>query len=157
MQYFIDYMTEASVIANGRPIWITEYGMDDNGGNPYYEPHVQQFMKNTTYWCDQQSFIERYAWFGNYANNLLNSAGTALSARGQIWNSYVGTNYVYGFPPRIAGGVAQAKELKEEESVDIEEAKKTAQEGDANAWVRGNFPDKMWWKQDGHMKKERLL
>lgn len=98
MQYFIDYMTNASRIANGRPVWITEYGMDNSN---YAESAVQAFLKNTTYWSDQQpsSFIYRYAWFGNFANNLLNSNLTALSAKGQIWDNYTG-GYVYSFNKR---------------------------------------------------------
>lgn len=147
MQYFIDYMTQASVIANGRPIWITEYGMDQT----YQEPAVQQFMRNTTYWCDQQSFIERYAWFGNYPNNLLNSAGTALSPRGVIWNSYAGSNYVYGFSGRVAANVAEAKEVNGPSAEEVEEAQERGRDGDESDWAREGFVEKMWWKGDGHM------
>ena len=108
-------------------------------------------MKNTTYWCDQQPFIERYAWFGNYPNNLLNSAGTALSARGQIWNSYVGTNYVYGFPARVAASVEEAKVVKRPEAEEMDEAKTLGKDGDASEWARVGFVERMWWKGDGHM------
>ncbi len=147
MQYFIDYMTNASVIANGRPIWITEYGMD----NSYYEPHVQQFMKNSTYWCDRQPFIERYAWFGNYPNNLLDPAGTALGPRGVIWNSYVGSNYVYGFPARVAGTVEEAREVNALDAGEVEAARAVGKDGDEGGWKREGFLDRMWWKGDGHM------
>jgi hypothetical protein len=146
MEYFIEYMRNASVIAQGRPIWITEYGMDDPN---YYEPHVQQFFKNTTYWCDQQPFIERYAWFGNYANNLLTSAGNGLSPRGVLWHNYTGTGYV-GFNARVAGSIGEAKAV----GVDQDQVRAGSEtEGEA-AWERGNFAEKMWWKQDGHMDRK---
>jgi Glycosyl hydrolase catalytic core len=142
MDYFVEYMQNASIIAAGRPVWITEYGMD----NPnYYEPHVQQFMKNTTYWCDQQSFIERYAWFGDYTNNLLNAAGTALSARGAIWNSYVGSGYV-----QLNGRVAPEAKAVGDRGGGVGSAG-TATDQDAEGWDRGGFVEKMWWKQNGHM------
>jgi hypothetical protein len=95
-QYFQDYMTEKYNLFGQRPIWITEYGMDQ----PYQEAAILQFLRNTTYWVDQQPWVEKTCWFGNYNNNLLTSDGTALSARGQVWNSYKGTNYVYGFSKR---------------------------------------------------------
>ena len=117
MQYFIDYMNNASIIAQGRPIWITEYGMDYNGGNSYAETAVQAFVKNTTYYCDQQpsTFIYRYAWFGNYQNNLLNSAATALSPRGLLWDNYTG-GYVYSFNKRGESTGLWSREEEEEAS-----------------------------------------
>ena len=117
----------------------------------YQEPAVQQFMRNTTYWCDQQNFIERYAWFGNYPNNLLNSAGTALSPRGVIWNSYRGSNYVYGFSGRVAASVAEAKEVTGPSAEEVEEAQEMRKDGDESEWAREGFVEKMWWKGDGHM------
>ncbi|ETN41927.1 uncharacterized protein HMPREF1541_03866 [Cyphellophora europaea CBS 101466] len=92
-QYFQDYMVNASRIGGDRPIWITEYGMD----KIYPEPAVLQFVRNTTYWVDQQPWIQKTAWFGNYNNNLLNADGSGLSQRGRVWKEYVGSNYVYGF------------------------------------------------------------
>lgn len=92
-QYFQDYMTEAYQRFGRRPIWITEYGMDQR----YLEPATLQFIRNTTYWVDQQPWIEKTCWFGNYVNNLLNADGSGLSPRGELWNSYVGNGFVYGF------------------------------------------------------------
>jgi hypothetical protein len=98
MSYFQDYMRTAYGIGGNRPIWITEYGMDNNQGRgPYAESAVLQFIRNTTYWVEQQSWIEKLSWFGSYKNNLLNANGTGLTQRGDVWNSYAGTNYVYGF------------------------------------------------------------
>ena len=120
--------------------------MDNNN---YAEAAVQQFMRNTTYWCDQQSFIERYAWFGNYAGNLLNSGGTGLSSRGQVYDTYNGTGYVYGFSaptgPRVAGGAAEGRvagrvsEAKEMWELAMDKAVRE----DESEWARGDFVEKM--------------
>lgn len=99
-QYFEDYMTTAYQTFGRRPVWITEYGMDQN----YLEPAVLQFIRNTTYWVEQQPWIEKTCWFGNYRNNLLNADGSALSQRGQMWNSYKGIGYVTGFNKKRQAG-----------------------------------------------------
>ena len=120
----------------------------------YSEADTLHFIRNTTYWCDRQPFIERYAWFGNYPNNLLNSAGTALSPRGNIWNDYVGTNYVYfPSPPvsRVAGTVEEARKAAPPDADEVEEARERGMDGDEREWDRDGFVERMWWKNDGHM------
>lgn len=96
IDYFKDYMTQAyNVTGRGRyPIWITEFGMD----RPDYPTAVvQQFLKNASKWCDETTWVERYAWFGNFrseggaTNLLLNADGSGLSALGKVWGSYNGT------------------------------------------------------------------
>jgi hypothetical protein len=154
MEYFISYMTEAHTRWPNYPIWITEYGMDNTN---YYEPHVLQFIRNTTTWCDAQPWIERYAWFGNYPNNLINAQSTALSPRGELWNSYANSSYVYGYPARLApaGSVEEAKKVKlldqEVGGSSPEEIGASAEAEDESGWSRGFFPEKLWWKQDGQM------
>jgi hypothetical protein len=110
MQYFIDYVTDAHQRWPNYPIWITEYGMDNTN---YQEAAVLQFIRNTTTWCDAQPWIERYAWFGTYPNNLINAQSNGLSQRGQPWNGYVNQSYVYGFG-RVAqaAGIEEAKKVK---------------------------------------------
>ncbi len=96
IQYFMDYITEAyQQTGGGRwPVWVTEFGMDRPD---YDQATVVQFMKNATRWMDQQSWIERYAWFGNFNSDsgktdmLLNADGSGRGPLGNVWYSYNGT------------------------------------------------------------------
>ncbi|KAJ9631122.1 hypothetical protein H2204_008344 [Knufia peltigerae] len=96
IEYFMDYITMAyNTTGGGRyPVWVTEFGMDN--GN-YDQSVVVEFMKNATNWMDQQPWIERYAWFGNFpsANGvtdmLLNADGSARGPLGNVWYTYNGT------------------------------------------------------------------
>jgi len=89
--YLQSYVQQAYQAAGQRPIWITEFGMDSQY---YSDADVQIFLKNATTWLDQQTYVHRYTWFGDFTGYLLNSNGTALSADGVIWNNYTG-GYVY--------------------------------------------------------------
>ncbi len=71
--------------------------------NNYDLPTTVQFLKNATLWMDQQDWVERYAWFGNYpggktsygaptTNMLLNVDGSGRSALGDVWYRFNGTN-----------------------------------------------------------------
>jgi hypothetical protein len=82
------------------PIWITEFGMDQN----FYDINTNvQFLKNASLWMDEQSWVERYAWFGNFpqgpgmyggsaTDKLLNFDGSGRSVLGDVWYGYNGTN-----------------------------------------------------------------
>ncbi|KAK7905814.1 hypothetical protein LTR67_000538 [Exophiala xenobiotica] len=96
IDYFIDYVTGAyNVTGAGKyPVWVTEFGMDSPN---YDQATVVAFMENATRWMDQQSWIERYAWFGNFPSTagetdmLLNADGSARGPLGNVWYSYNGT------------------------------------------------------------------
>ncbi|KAH6665724.1 glycosyl hydrolase catalytic core-domain-containing protein [Halenospora varia] len=57
LDYFKEYMKNASVIADGKPVWITEFSADGT------EEQQIAFMKEILPWLDAQPYIERYAWF----------------------------------------------------------------------------------------------
>ncbi|KAH8656588.1 glycosyl hydrolase catalytic core-domain-containing protein [Tricladium varicosporioides] len=57
LDYFKEYMKNASIIADGKPVWITEFSADGT------EEQQIDFMKNILPWLDAQPYIERYAWF----------------------------------------------------------------------------------------------
>jgi hypothetical protein len=96
IDYFIDYVTGAyNVTGAGKyPVWVTEFGMDSPD---YDQATVVAFMENATRWMDQQSWIERYAWFGNFPSTggetdmLLNADGSGRGPLGNVWYSYNGT------------------------------------------------------------------
>ena len=54
------------MVGGNRPIYLTEFGMD----SIYYnETDVGTFLKNATTWLDAQSYVVRYAWFGDFAQS----------------------------------------------------------------------------------------
>ncbi|ETI20818.1 hypothetical protein G647_07160 [Cladophialophora carrionii CBS 160.54] len=82
------------------PVWITEFGLDQN--NYDWATNVA-FLKNASRWMDQQVWVERYAWFGNFPGGLtsygapttgmlLNTDGSGRSALGDVWYRYNGTS-----------------------------------------------------------------
>jgi hypothetical protein len=94
--YFQQYVAQAYNVSGGRPLWVTEFGMDQD----YYDPDVQTFLKASLDFLDNTTYVQRYAYFGAYpgdlANNfgkglLVNNAGTGLSAEGVIFNNYTGS------------------------------------------------------------------
>ena len=85
LQYYVE---QAYNVSGGKPIWLTEFGMD----NTYSDSLVQSFMKQSVAWLDSVPYVKRYAWFGNYPGLLINSAGSALSVDGVIFNNYT-ANY----------------------------------------------------------------
>ena len=145
MQYFMDYMAQAQKTAAAagypnRPVWITEYGMDNSN---YPEAAVLQFLRNTTYWVDIQpnSFIAKTCWFGNFANNLLNANATGRSTRGDIWNN-PSTGYVYGFSKREAevegleplGNVLERRQMEGVRSYEYEKREEADGGGHLDGW-----------------------
>lgn len=87
--YLESYIQQARAITNGKPIWITEFGITSE--NPYTEAQLEQFLKTSMSWMDQQSDIARYAFFMDQAGGLMNAAGTNISAAGNIYNTYTNT------------------------------------------------------------------
>lgn len=58
------------------PVWITEFQC--------YGTEAQQiaFLKEVLPWMDEQDYVQRYAYFGAFPNDLVNAAGTGLSDLG---------------------------------------------------------------------------
>jgi len=50
----------------GKPIWVTEYGLQNFSGSPKYPSGAQAaaFIKGSTNGMESRSYVERYAWFG---------------------------------------------------------------------------------------------
>lgn len=75
---FKNHVTKAHEISGGRPVWITEFqGSGDSA-------QQQAFLNEVLPWLDQQSFVERYAYFMASDGNLI-SSGTSLSPVGQVF------------------------------------------------------------------------
>lgn len=79
---FKNHVTKAHEISEGRPVWITEFqGSGDSA-------QQQAFLHEVIPWLDQQSFVERYAYFMASDGNLI-SSGTTLSPVGEAFANSV--------------------------------------------------------------------
>lgn len=85
--YFEEYINSARAVAAGRPIWITEFGLDST--NSYTDAELQSFLQTVMSWMDQQADIHRYAYFMDAAGILISSDGSGFSGAGAVFNSYV--------------------------------------------------------------------
>lgn len=68
-----------------RPVWITEFGTTSGT-----EAQIVSFLENVLPWLDQQTYVERYAYFMDQAAGspyLLNTNDT-MTQIGVVFNSY---------------------------------------------------------------------
>jgi hypothetical protein len=72
---------KAYAAGGNRPIWITEFGASGS------DAEVESFFQAVLPWLDSQPWVERYSYFMDGKNSLVNSAGTGLSAIGTAYNS----------------------------------------------------------------------
>lgn len=84
--YFEYHVNQARAVAAGRPIWITEFGLDNSFS--YTDAELQGFLKQVMPWLDQQEDVARYAYFMDAPGILINSAGDAISGTGVVYNSF---------------------------------------------------------------------
>ena len=84
--YFESYMQQVRKVANGRPIWVTEFGLTDD--DPYTQDELIAFLKTVMAWMDQQDDIHRYAYFMDEAGVLMGPAGKKISKAGQVYNTF---------------------------------------------------------------------
>ncbi|TFK29304.1 hypothetical protein FA15DRAFT_397075 [Coprinopsis marcescibilis] len=68
----------------GRPVWLTEYACQNFGGGAQCSnDQIWDFMRRSSEWMDNTSWIEKYSWFGalhnmnnvNYGNQILGGDG----------------------------------------------------------------------------------
>jgi hypothetical protein len=84
--YFEYYINSARAVAAGRPIWITEFGLDNEFG--YTDAELQAFLQTVMPWLDQQPDVARYAYFMDAPGILIDTAGDAISGTGIVYNSF---------------------------------------------------------------------
>ncbi|THY13335.1 hypothetical protein D6D01_08378 [Aureobasidium pullulans] len=84
--YFESHVNAARAVAGGRPIWITEIGLDNEFS--YTDAELQAFLQKIMPWMDQQPDVARYAYFMDSPGILINSAGNAISGTGMVYNSF---------------------------------------------------------------------
>jgi hypothetical protein len=85
--YFKSQVQAAHAMSGGRPVWITEFGLDDSDGT-YTTADLHAFLQQVLPWLDAQDYVHRYAYFMDTPGMLLNSDGTGMSDTGVLYNSY---------------------------------------------------------------------
>lgn len=83
---FENYLMECHSRSGGKPIWITEFMLQDS------EAGQIAFLKEVMPWMDAQDWIERYAYFGVFEDFLVNGAGDGLSDLGRTYATYTTSN-----------------------------------------------------------------
>ncbi|GAB7355696.1 hypothetical protein MBLNU459_g6399t1 [Dothideomycetes sp. NU459] len=84
--YFETFINETIKIAAGKPIWVTEFGL--NNDYSYTDAQLQNFLETVMPWLDQQSQIARYAYFMDAPGILIDATGHGLNANGAVYNNY---------------------------------------------------------------------
>jgi hypothetical protein len=84
--YFEFFVNQTRAVAKGRPIWVTEFAL--NNENPYTQAELQGFLQKVMPWMDQQPDVARYAYFMDAKGILINDAGTDLSGTGIFYNNF---------------------------------------------------------------------
>jgi len=82
--YLKKHIEDARRVAQGRPIWITEFKPRGT------EEQVKRFLNEVMPWMDRSSDIHRYAYFMARAGEgmLINDAQSGLSGVGSYYHSH---------------------------------------------------------------------
>lgn len=89
-EYFKSFVDEATAVARGKPIWITEFGL--NNENPYAAAELQRVLQEVLPWLDQQVDVELYGVFYGCAGHFVACGGSGLSGAGLgvVYNNFTG-------------------------------------------------------------------
>ncbi|TAQ86806.1 hypothetical protein B7494_g4888 [Chlorociboria aeruginascens] len=79
---FEAYLVEAHSRSGGKPLWVTEFMLQDSEANQI------AWLEEVMPWMDAQSWITRYSYFGVFEDFLINGAGSGLSNIGKTYASY---------------------------------------------------------------------
>jgi hypothetical protein len=77
IQYFKNHVNRARDVANGRPIWITEFGPQGT------DEEIKVFLNEVIPWMDDSEDIHRYAYFMAREGLLINDQGNDMSDIGR--------------------------------------------------------------------------
>ena len=82
LAYFKSYIESAYKAGGNRPIWITEFGASGSA------EQQSAFLEDVMPWLDSLDWVENYAYFGVFANNLVAASGSSPSTLGETFKSY---------------------------------------------------------------------
>jgi hypothetical protein len=80
--YFKEHVQNATDVAGGKPVWVTEFAPTENPSNA----DISTFLEDVMPWMDSQSFVERYSYFMASDGALI--SGTEPSTFGQTYATY---------------------------------------------------------------------
>ncbi|KAG9588806.1 hypothetical protein KCU97_g8191, partial [Aureobasidium melanogenum] len=84
--YFKQQVEAAHAMSGGRPVWITEFGLDSSVS--YTQDELTSFLEEVIEWMDATDYVQRYAYFMDTTGALMNSDGSGMSDLGSMYNSY---------------------------------------------------------------------
>lgn len=84
--YFKQQVEAAHAMSGGRPVWITEFGLDSSVS--YTQAELTSFLEEVIEWMDAQDYVQRYAYFMDTTGALMKSDGSGMSDLGSMYNSY---------------------------------------------------------------------
>ncbi|KAH0371373.1 glycoside hydrolase family 128 protein, partial [Aureobasidium melanogenum] len=84
--YFKQQVEAAHAMSGGRPVWITEFGLDSSVS--YTQDELTSFLEEVIDWMDSTDYVQRYAYFMDTTGALMNSDGSGMSDLGSMYNSY---------------------------------------------------------------------
>ncbi|KAG9976217.1 glycoside hydrolase family 128 protein, partial [Aureobasidium melanogenum] len=84
--YFKQQVEAAHAMSGGRPVWITEFGLDSSVS--YTQAELTSFLEEVIEWMDATDYVQRYAYFMDTTGALMNSDGSGMSDLGSMYNSY---------------------------------------------------------------------
>ena len=80
IDYFKRYVQDALGVGNGRPVWITEFGLTSGS-----DEEKRRFLAEVLPWLDSQRDVHRYAYQMTAKGVLVNDDGTGLSNLGNVY------------------------------------------------------------------------
>ncbi|KAI5208354.1 hypothetical protein E4T38_02948 [Aureobasidium subglaciale] len=84
--YFKQQVQAAHDMSGGRPVWVTEFGLDGSQGQTTAD--LTSFLEEVMEWMDAQDYVHRYAYFMDTTGMLMTSDGSGMSDLGSMYNSY---------------------------------------------------------------------
>jgi hypothetical protein len=79
---FQAHVQDAYAKGGNRPVWVTEFGT--TGAS---DDETAAWLQEVLPWLDSQDYVERYSYFYDGANSLINAGSNALSPLGRIYDS----------------------------------------------------------------------
>jgi hypothetical protein len=80
IDYFKSFVQDALKVGNGRPVWITEFGLTSGS-----DAEKAAFLKDALPWLGAQKDVHRYAYQMAATGILVSGDGTGLSDLGNVY------------------------------------------------------------------------
>jgi len=95
--YFKQFVNQTRQVANGKPIFITEFALTDDEG-PVSQAENEAFLKDVMGWMDAQKDIMGYSYFMTAPGMLATNSSLGRSSLGKVYDTW-STGKVVGSLP----------------------------------------------------------